>query len=148
MENLREIISNNIISLRKQNGMTQIDLSKKINYSDKALSRWEKGEVLPDIETIQQLSKIFNVSLTYMFEEHHETSSDPAKKSFNNALALHMLTCCALWIAITTVFVYTQLIYEFTFWQIFVWGVPSTILFSFRFAKKWRYKNFYLKKIL
>ena len=50
-------------------GLTQVGLAKKINYSDKAVSRWEKGEVLPDIETLDALSKIFNVPLSYLIEE-------------------------------------------------------------------------------
>ena len=54
-------------------GLTQIGLAKKINFSDKAVSRWDKGEVLPDIETLESLAKIFGVSLTYMLEEHTTT---------------------------------------------------------------------------
>ena len=72
MKNIREIVANNIVTLRKQNGYTQIELSEKINYSDKAISRWEKGEVLPDIETLDNLANIFDVPLSYMLEEHQD----------------------------------------------------------------------------
>lgn len=141
MENIREIISNNITALRKHNNMTQIELSKKINYSDKAISRWEKGEVLPDIETLQQLSEIFGVSLTYMFQAHNDMPTNNDKKSFRNELALHLLACCALWAVLAILFVYIEIIYNYIFWQAFVWGMPFTIAFTLRFYKKWSNKK-------
>ena len=42
-ENMRKTIAGNIAKYRKQLGMTQIDLSEKINYSDKSISKWERG---------------------------------------------------------------------------------------------------------
>ena len=72
MKNLKEIISKNIINLRKANNLTQVELSKMINYSDKAISRWEKGEVLPDIETIQTLSEVFKVPMSAILEDSED----------------------------------------------------------------------------
>lgn len=141
MENIREIISHNITTLRKHNNMTQIDLSKKVNYSDKAISRWEKGEVLPDIETLQQLSNIFGVSLTYMFEQHDDLPQNSEKKSFRNELALHLLACCALWVVLAILFVYIEVIYDYIFWHAFVWGVPFTLAYTLRFYRKWSNKK-------
>ena len=59
MENIGKIIS----ELRKKQGLTQQGLSKKINYSDKVISKWERGESLPDINAMNSLSKVFNVSI-------------------------------------------------------------------------------------
>ena len=129
------------MSLRKRNSMTQLDLSKKINYSDKAISRWENGEVVPDVETLQQLSKIFGVSLTYMFEEHYDKNNDSVNNNYRNELILHLLSCCALWIAVAIVFVYVQVIYDYSFWQVFCWGVTLTVLLSIIFVKKWHNKS-------
>lgn len=52
VDELRTIIGRNIVSLRKSAGMTQADLAAKLNYSDKAVSKWERGEAIPDIETL------------------------------------------------------------------------------------------------
>ena len=49
MEDVRKNIVSNLILLRKTNKMTQQELAKALNYSDKAISRWEVGESLPDI---------------------------------------------------------------------------------------------------
>lgn len=44
-------------------GMIQIDLSEKINYSDKSISKWERGDGIPDVPTLVQLAEIFGVSV-------------------------------------------------------------------------------------
>ena len=69
MENLNLIIGNNIKDLRKANGLTQEELAKKLNYSNKAISRWESGEVVPDVETLNRLCEIFNIPIANIFEE-------------------------------------------------------------------------------
>ena len=48
------IISKNIIKYRKKMGLTQLELAEKLNYSDKTLSKWERGESMPDIVTLKQ----------------------------------------------------------------------------------------------
>ena len=134
--NIREIVSKNLIMLRKRQGLTQIDLSKRINYSDKAVSRWEKGEVLPDIETLQSLSEVFNVPLSYMIEEH-DYSKEEKRKPTLNELLLHVTSICSIWILVVVLFVYLKLIYNYTFWQLFVWGVPATFIATLFANKKW-----------
>ena len=125
MKSLREIIPANIVNLRKQKQMTQMDLAKKINYSDKAVSRWEKGEVLPDIETLQVLSGVFNVPLSYLIEEHTDESNRNFKaRTKTNEILFYVLMICAVWTLITVVYVYAKIFIKSNPWQIFVWGVP------------------------
>ena len=64
MENVKAIVSQNLLRLRKENNLTQAELAKRINYSDKAISRWEAGEVVPDLETIYALSEVFDVPIS------------------------------------------------------------------------------------
>ena len=52
MKELREIIGENLTELRKQKGYTQISLAEKLNYSDKAISKWENGSSLPPIDIL------------------------------------------------------------------------------------------------
>ena len=55
-----------IYSLRKENNMTQLQLSRLLNVSDKAVSKWERGLGRPDLSLLPQLSKIFNVDIEKM----------------------------------------------------------------------------------
>lgn len=136
MKSLREIISNNIVSLRKKMGLTQVGLAKKVNFSDKAVSRWEKGEVLPDIETLEVLSKVFNVPLSYLIEEHFETKAEERMGLTKNEILMHVLSCLTIWIIATIVFVYRELNYGHIFWQIFLWAVPVTAVYWLYVNKK------------
>ena len=70
MKKATELIVENLIKLRKKFGFSQVELSQKINYSDKAISRWEKGEVVPSIDVLEQLAEIYGVKIGYFFEEH------------------------------------------------------------------------------
>ena len=136
MENIRDIVSNNIITLRKQKQMTQIDLAKKINYSDKAVSRWENGEVIPDVETLQKISQVFGVPVSYMLEKHENEEKGVKILKNPNQLIMQFLAVCVAWVIISVVFVYLQLIYNYIFWQGFVWGVPISTAICMWFNRK------------
>lgn len=137
MSNIKEIVAKNIINLRKKSGFTQIELAQQINYSNKAISRWENGEVLPDIETLQNLSEVFNVPLTYLLEEHNNEEEIKKRKPTKNEILIHFASICSIWLFVVILFVYLQIFYNYTFWQIFVWGVPATLLFTLIINKKW-----------
>lgn len=128
MENIREIISNNITNLRKQNNMTQLDLAKRVNFSDKAVSRWEKGEVLPDVETLYSLAEIFNVPISCIIE-NKENFKPKIKKPTAKEVLSQVLTICEIWIIITVVFAYHNITRGKIWWELFAWGVPATAFF-------------------
>ena len=66
MENLNFIIAKNLTNLRKKNKLTQLELAKLLNYSDKAVSKWENGESVPGIDVLCRIGEIYNVSLDYL----------------------------------------------------------------------------------
>lgn len=71
----KEIISKNIVGLRKKNHMTQQDLAEKLYYSDKAISKWERGESLPDAEMLANIASLFKVDINYLFVDHNYSES-------------------------------------------------------------------------
>ena len=62
-EKLKLRIGANIASYRKAAGMTQDGLAEKLNYSDKAVSKWERGESVPDVLTMAHLAEQFGVTV-------------------------------------------------------------------------------------
>ena len=70
-------IGEKIQTLRKQNGYSQEQLAEKITISRQAVSKWELGESIPDIENIVQLSKVFDVSTDYLLK--NDTSRDASQ---------------------------------------------------------------------
>ena len=68
-EKLKVIIGKNIAAYRKRFGLTQADLADRLNYSDKAVSKWERGESIPDIITLAQLAEQFSVTVNELVQD-------------------------------------------------------------------------------
>ena len=68
-EKLKLQIGANIAAYRKRSGLTQAELAEKLNYSDEAVSKWERGESLPDVLTLMQLSEQFDISVNVLTED-------------------------------------------------------------------------------
>jgi transcriptional regulator with XRE-family HTH domain len=58
--------------LRKKNDLTQEDMAKKLFVTRQAVSRWETGETLPNVETMKLISKEFNVSVDTILGQPQE----------------------------------------------------------------------------
>ena len=59
MEDLGQIISTNLIFLRKNAGLTQLEFGEKFNYTDKTVSRWENGSIIPSVEILKQIADFY-----------------------------------------------------------------------------------------
>lgn len=130
MENLKEVISQNLVYLRKQRKMTQLDLCEKLSYSDKAVSRWENGESLPDVETLYKISKIYEVPVSYLFEEHIKEKCETEKKGNTiNKLMVTILSCAVVWMTSVIIYTYLSTYNSLRYWQIFIWAIPVNALF-------------------
>lgn len=70
MRDLKSIVALNLVNCRKSSDMTQLQVAEKLNYSDKAVSKWERGESLPDISVLVALAKLYDVTLDYLVTEH------------------------------------------------------------------------------
>ncbi len=66
---------------RKELKMTQKDLAAKIQVTDKAVSKWERGLGFPDINTIEYLADALNVSIIELMKSERETENVAIDKS-------------------------------------------------------------------
>ena len=78
-EKLKYQIGANIAAYRKQARMTQVGLAEKLNYSDKAVSKWERGESMPDVVTLVQLARQFGISVNDLLSDPNELPGNPGK---------------------------------------------------------------------
>ena len=62
-DKLKNQIGVNISSYRKQIGWTQAELAEKLNYSDKAVSKWERGESVPDVLILANLAELMGITV-------------------------------------------------------------------------------------
>ncbi|MBQ8237853.1 MAG: helix-turn-helix domain-containing protein [Oscillospiraceae bacterium] len=75
-EKLKSQIGANIAAHRKRCGMTQAGLAEKLNYSDKAVSKWERGESVPDVITLMNLAERFEIPVTDLLEDPNKIPDD------------------------------------------------------------------------
>lgn len=76
-EKLKLQIGSNIASYRKKNGLTQAGLAERLNYSDKAVSKWERGESVPDVITLVQLAEQLDISVNDLLSDPNELPGNP-----------------------------------------------------------------------
>lgn len=143
MENLSKIVGENLSALRKYAGLTQTDVANKFNYSDKAVSKWEKGESLPNIEVLKQLANFYKVSLDYLTEEKHEKTKLKMNelKPRVNKKVLSLLSICGLWLLGLTLFVTLLIALNVAEWKIFVWLCPCSFTIALIFNCIWGKKR-------
>lgn len=129
MEDVKKIVSQNLVRLRKESNLTQAELAKRINYSDKAISRWEKGEVVPDLETIYALSETFGVPVSAITEKQAETErTEDETPAIRQKILSQIFLLCEIWFVICVIYVYVKITRETSIWQLFVWGVPASAI--------------------
>lgn len=78
-EKLKYRIGGNIAAYRKNAGLTQAGLAEKLNYSDKAVSKWERGESIPDVLTLMQLAEKFDIAVGDLLADPNELPGNPGK---------------------------------------------------------------------
>lgn len=143
MENYREIIAQNISALRKENNMTQSELADKLHYSDKAISRWEKGDTMPPIEILCTLCDIFGVELDYLVSKEHTKKSMPKTKAkVSNQIIISLLGISVIWLIATCIYVYSGLSANSSPWIVFLWAVPVSAIVADIFNIIWGQKHY------
>ena len=145
MSEMKQIIASNIIQLRKKNKLTQAELAQKLNYSDKAISKWERGESIPDVEILKQISDMFGVTVDYLLTENAEEYKDKyvlPKENKSNQLTIALLGVCMVWLVATIIYVYAQINLNINLWTLFVWAVPISSVVLLVFNRMWGNKKF------
>lgn len=103
---LRDIVAKNLVELRKIYAFTQVEIAEKLNYSDKAISKWERGESLPDVETLKKLADIYGVTVDYLLNDNTGSKKKPARKGLiiGQKMLISMLSVLLVWIVATATF--------------------------------------------
>ena len=143
MQDLKFIIAKNIQKLRQEKGMTQLELAEKLNYSDKTVSKWERGESLPDIVVLKNVADIFQVTLDYLVEEEHDEK--PVTREMmdrNYRRNCYIITGTSIFIVAlmaTLIFVILAMIFPGTSysWLCYAYAVPVALIVWLVFNSIW-----------
>ena len=138
MKNLNEIIGENLTFLRKKAGFTQSELGEKFNYSDKTVSKWEQGSVLPSVDVLKEIATFYGVSVDYILSEHKSEKDfkSVVKQTPNFAkratlVALIIAFIFAIGLVIYFAEVYRHNSVDNRMWVVFLWCVPASCIVLF-----------------
>lgn len=136
-EEIKKNFSSNLIRLRKTNGLTQLALAEKLNYSDKAISKWEVGSVIPDVETMTHIAEFFGITVNDLI--YPESNKKKLKKIFlENHLNITMLSIGLAWFISTIVFFILQKTTELDrLWLTFIITIPISFVILIVFSSIW-----------
>lgn len=151
MQDIKSTVSKNIATLRVQNGLTQLELAEKLNYSDKAVSKWERGESLPDITAFCEMSEIFGVSVDDILksEEIGQIVKKQKKERRYNLKVIKYIVDGFIWTAALLTFVVTVVVnggkigYS---WLYFVYALPVEFIVTLVLNSVWfdKRKNYFI----
>ena len=74
-------LGQDIAQLRKQNNMTQAEVADALHISYQAVSKWERGESLPDISLLPRIAELFHISIDKLFSNAYAMSAEVSVKT-------------------------------------------------------------------
>ena len=148
-EQVKARIGANIAYYRKQAGLTQAGLGEKLNYSDKAVSKWERGESIPDVLTLMQLASLFDITVDALLGDVNALPDNPStleramnqvsekalKRKANKNIILALTTTLVWFVALLAFVMLSTLGIPYS-WLAFFYAVPvnAIVLLSLRSA--------------
>lgn len=150
-EKLKTQIGANIAAYRKRAGLTQVGLAEKLNYSDKAISKWERGESVPDVLTLAQLAELFCISVNDLLVDPEALPEDTGKvqqameqvvektlkRKADKSIILKLSSLLCWFVALLLYVVLSAIPFtESWSWLFFIYAIPANaiVLLSLRSA--------------
>lgn len=145
MSDIKQIVAKNILTLRTKNQITQSQLGEKLNYSDKAVSKWERGESIPDVTVLKSIGEVFGVSVDYLLVNHDEEDNKTEKELYQadiidieaNHKLIAMIAIVGIWTLALLIYLILWWTIKINFWSIFMYAVPLSLVVLLVFSCIW-----------
>ena len=148
---LKMQIGANIVAYRKRMGMTQARLAERLNYSDKAVSKWERGESAPDVLTLAQLAELFDVTVNELLvdpnalpentgrvERVMERAVEKTLKRKADKRIILGLSSILVWFVALLLFVVISSLEVPKSWIAFFYAIPANAVVLLSLRSAWR----------
>lgn len=132
-------LSDNLIYYRKNAGLTQLELAEKLNYSDKAISKWERGESFPDIFVLYELCRLYKIELNDLIDDKKEF--DQPRKHISRRLII-ILSTSSVWLLATIIYAILLIFFQNPdySWFSFIYALPVSFIVFLILALIWEKK--------
>ena len=145
MNDIKDNIAKNISKLRTERNMTQPELAKRLNYSDKSVSKWENGISTPPIDVLKEIADIFEVTLDDLVRDPDAGEYDriyTAKENKPNKIVITLLAIILVWLIVIVMYVYGSVLADENYWQLFVYAVPVSAVVALVFNCLWGKRSY------
>lgn len=137
-ESLRKIVAENLVKYRKSSKLTQSQLANIINYSDKAISKWERGESLPDIYTLSVIADYYGITVNDLLEEGEVKVRPQDTKIFTHIFVPLLSIGIAIFISILFFVGLNILTNSYShLWMTFIYLIPVIGIIATVFSALW-----------
>lgn len=134
-EEIKTNFSNNLVRLRKAKNLTQLQLAEKLNYSDKAISKWEVGSVIPDVETLTNIADFFGITVNDLI---YKQKKGILKKLYANHLFVSLLSSGLVWFLATIIYFVLSVSTSIPrLWLTFIFAIPVSFVVLVVFTFLW-----------
>ena len=134
-EQVRRIVAQRLTAYRKRANTTQAELAERINYSDKSVSKWERGDGLPDLLVLCRLAELYEIPVDEFL--HEGTLKRPAGEQRRRHWLISLLSIGLVYlIAAVTFYILTVLNVPYA-WMCFVCALPISAILAVVFSHVW-----------
>lgn len=141
MQDLKQTIGRNIVLLRGKVHLTQAEFAAQLNYTDKAVSKWERGESVPDIAVLKQIADLFGVSVDYLLQEHGECEpvilAEDLRDKQHDHFLISLIAVFGVWGLAVLAFSVGYGAFHARLWQAFVVALPVSLIVALVFNSVW-----------
>ena len=154
MEDIKSVIAGNISSLRISFGMTQLELAEKLHYSDKAVSKWERGESVPEISTLKSLAELFSVTVDFLLQSDHDARiyvKPTANTKKRNHSVITAMSILLVWFVSLLFYVVVDIFAPMEYaWLGFIYAIPISAVVWLVLNSIWlnKRRNYFIISIL
>ena len=136
---IKENLAKNLMLCRKAKGLTQLELAEKLNYSDKAVSKWERGESVPDLNVLKQLADFYGVKIDTLISQPKKAVLNSDKLS-KKRVAIYLCSIGLVWLVAVLSYAMINLIFPSIThtWLSFFYAVPITFIILLIFTAVWK----------
>ena len=126
----QELLAKNLVYYRKASGLTQLELAEKFNYSDKSISKWERGEGFPDVFVLKSLADFYGITIDDFYLEEHKKIAKQSQR--RKQIYIRLLSIGVGWlVTVLTFFLLNTLLspdVPFKPWLVFIYGAVITAI--------------------
>ena len=132
MDEINSILADNMARLRRESGMTQSELAERLHYSDKLISKWERGDAAPNAASLWQIAQIFGVTVDELFRAPGESEKPaeletPHRGKRKERALITAIALCGVLLAVTLVFDISWMMGR-PFWRVYIALLPMGLM--------------------